>query len=151
MIILHIFNIQSINEESLKHLSAHLEATQQQRVPTSSPLSLAFYVRRTTTPDEPPNSSIENFRLVRLPLGRRPDTKALIRDLLKTCQLPTDFVDAIKSPTSTSRSRDGSHHSTDASTLRRYANPMTGDSFYGRAYEDEENTYRQVRKSKTLL
>lgn len=133
---------QSVNEESLKHLSAHLEATQLQRVPTSSPLSLAFYVRKNTSEV----NSTDNFRLVRLPLGRRPDTKAIIRDLLKSCELPTDFVDSIKtSVQSISRKRSDS--------LRRYTNPNTGDSFYGRAYEDAEQdtTYRQTRKSKTLL
>lgn len=114
-----------------------------QRVPASSPLSLAFYVRRHTSEI---NSS-ENFRLVRLPLGRRPDTKTIIRDLLKSCELPTDFVDAIKSTTQQSPSKTNQMNP-------RYTNPNTGDSFYGRAYdyEDEnQDTYRRVRKSKTLL
>lgn len=39
------FLCQSTNEESLKHLSAHLEAMQHHRTLTSSPRNLSFYIR----------------------------------------------------------------------------------------------------------
>lgn len=155
-----------VNEESLKYLSAHLEALQQQRPHASStPAALSFYVRQTTAtnPTATPSTAAENsFKLIHIAIDRRQrDSKTIIRTLLQCCDLSTEFVDAIRSSSPTK-----AQHS-DLSPQRRasrYQQQRTrrpddgGDAFYGSAYADEraddeadeQERIRKVKRERTL-
>lgn len=79
-----------MNEDSLKHLSAHLEALQQHKLLTSSPSSLPFYVR---------GAEIEKkgtFKLIKIPLERNRDLKVVVKRILQSCSLPTEYIDKFK-------------------------------------------------------
>lgn len=150
-------DLQSINEESLKHLSAHLEAIQLRRpVHTSAPNTLSFYVRQTATTTTAATVNT-NFKLIRISIDRRhSDAKTIIQTLLKSCDLPTDFVDAIRS---TNQSSSSSSSSSSQSHQQRRRPPnmrqsASGDTFYGSAaYDDPQDIadrIRKVKRDKTL-
>ncbi|XP_055614506.1 T-cell activation inhibitor, mitochondrial isoform X2 [Uranotaenia lowii] len=77
------------NEESLKLLSAHLESLLSQgRILPSSPKMLSFYVRASNAPEHR-----GTFNLVKVPLERTGDTKQVLRKILQSCHLSTEYVD----------------------------------------------------------
>lgn len=131
----------SINEESLKHLSAHLEASQHQRQPSSSPKTLSFYVRDT-------DSKIrqDKFKLIRINIERRRDAKTIIKDILETCSLSTEYLDQIK--TSPAQGRGTRSGTTEKSTR--------GDTFHGEQQSPFSNEYdiwgriKHAKQEKTL-
>ncbi|XP_066599677.1 T-cell activation inhibitor, mitochondrial isoform X2 [Prorops nasuta] len=79
----------TVNENSLKQLSSILESLQQQR--PISPTTLPFYLR---SKDEK-EVKAGKFTLVKIQLNER-DLKKAILSILKTCNLPTTFVDEIR-------------------------------------------------------
>lgn len=78
------------NEDSLKQLTFFLENLQNQRMPSTSPKNLPFYVR---------SSEIETkgtIKLIKVPLLRSLDAKPVLKKILETCRLPTDYIDNVK-------------------------------------------------------
>lgn len=93
------FPPQAINEDSLKLLSAHLESLNTNRmVLTATPRTLPFYVRYSADKDKKSTSNT-NSRLIRVPIERTVDTKRVIKGILSSCDLSTEFVDKIESKT----------------------------------------------------
>ncbi|KAJ8672504.1 hypothetical protein QAD02_003763 [Eretmocerus hayati] len=96
----------TVNENSLKLLSSALETLQQKRA--IKPITLAFYLR---SKDEK-ELKAGKFTLVNIQLNEQDVRKAII-SILKTCNLPTTFVDKIKeerqsnSNSSSNQSRGG--------------------------------------------
>ncbi|XP_026277751.1 T-cell activation inhibitor, mitochondrial isoform X1 [Frankliniella occidentalis] len=89
-------NERSINENSLMQLSSYLETLQRSR--SVRPVSLKFYLRPRET------SFKGSFQLVTLNLNER-DTRNAVLRVLKSCNLPTTYVDNI-SPAPTSKTQD---------------------------------------------
>ncbi|XP_052896218.1 T-cell activation inhibitor, mitochondrial [Anopheles moucheti] len=78
-----------VNEDSLKLLSAHLESLlSQKRILPSTPRTLPFYIRASNAPQDR-----GTFNLVKVPLERTVDTKLVLRRILESCNLSTEFVD----------------------------------------------------------
>ncbi|XP_071447714.1 T-cell activation inhibitor, mitochondrial [Hetaerina americana] len=80
-------NERAVNENSLKQLNAYIELLQMKR--PASPAYLNFYLRR----QEKPGS----FQKVRVTLAER-DLRKTVLEILRSCGLPTSYVDAIPSP-----------------------------------------------------
>ncbi|XP_052868518.1 T-cell activation inhibitor, mitochondrial [Anopheles cruzii] len=81
-----------VNEDSLKQLSAHLESLlSQRRVLPSTPRTLPFYIRASNEPQDR-----GTFHLIKVPLERTIDTKLVLRRILESCNLSTDFVDKMQ-------------------------------------------------------
>lgn len=85
---------QSVNENSLKQLSLYLEKVQQNRLGT--PLTLKFYLKPHRV------QSVKSLKSVNIHLNDR-SLKKVITSILKTCDLPTTYVDKIESPERKSR------------------------------------------------
>ncbi|XP_034934667.1 T-cell activation inhibitor, mitochondrial isoform X2 [Chelonus insularis] len=79
----------TVNENSLKQLSSVLESLQQQR--PVRPTTLPFYLR----PKDKEDVKAGKFTLVKIQLNENDVRKAVI-SILKTCNLPTTFVDRIE-------------------------------------------------------
>lgn len=91
--------LQVVNEDSLKLLSAHMESLNTKRtVLAATPRTLPFYVRSAAAPTEK-----RLPRLVRVPIERTVDTKRVIKKILESCDLPTDYVDKLKAASSPPR------------------------------------------------
>ncbi|XP_058452037.1 T-cell activation inhibitor, mitochondrial [Malaya genurostris] len=109
-----------VNEDSLKLLSAHLESLLSQRqVLPSTPKQLPFYIRASNSPDQR-----GKFNLIKVPLERTTDTKLVLRKILQSCNLSTDYVDKMSSESSSTsvkghRSRSSSDDSRDSSFVHR--------------------------------
>ncbi|XP_033225723.1 T-cell activation inhibitor, mitochondrial-like [Belonocnema kinseyi] len=90
----------TVNENSLKQLSSIIETLQQQK--PICPTILPFYLR---SRDEN-ESKAGKFTLVKIQLNER-DVRKAILSILKTCNLPTTFVDKIEQekPNSGEKSR----------------------------------------------
>lgn len=82
---------QEINENSLKILSAHLEALQNQKRILPGPPNLPFYLK----PDRKSNQSDLKLIKIKVPLVRDTDTRNVVRNILEACHLPTEFIDKI--------------------------------------------------------
>ncbi|XP_057670464.1 T-cell activation inhibitor, mitochondrial-like [Diorhabda carinulata] len=80
------------NESSLQQLSSILENIKSSRL--SRPVSLNFYVKHK-------RNSSEKFRLVKINFQDN-DLRAALITILKSCNLPTDYVDSIIPPQQTS-------------------------------------------------
>lgn len=78
----------TVNENSLKQLSSFLESLQNRK--TALPCNLQFYIREK-------KEDKGSFRLVKLFLKEK-DLREVILNVLKSCDLPTDFVDKIPKP-----------------------------------------------------
>ncbi|XP_043495889.1 T-cell activation inhibitor, mitochondrial-like isoform X2 [Polistes fuscatus] len=89
----------TVNENSLKQLSSILETLQQQR--PIRPTTLPFYLRSKDEKD----LKAGKFTLVKIELNEK-DLKKTIRSILKTCDLPTTFVDKIKEKPSNTQSQN---------------------------------------------
>lgn len=90
MSLLHSFiYLQTVNENSLKQLSSILETLQQKR--PIRPTILPFYLR---SKDEK-EVKAGKFTLVKIQLKEK-DLREAILSILKTCNLPTTFVDKIE-------------------------------------------------------
>uniref|UniRef100_A0A1B0CN04 ABC transporter domain-containing protein n=1 Tax=Lutzomyia longipalpis TaxID=7200 RepID=A0A1B0CN04_LUTLO len=75
----------AVNEESLKLLSAHLEALNKRRVLQSTPTILPFYLR---------SSQANNpGKMVRVPVERSADPKKVLKKILQSCDLSTEYLD----------------------------------------------------------
>jgi len=81
--------LQTVNENSLKQLSSILETLQQKQ--PIRPTILPFYLR---SKDEK-EVKAGKFTLVKIQLKEK-DLKQTILSILKTCDLPTTFVDKIE-------------------------------------------------------
>ncbi|XP_053978970.1 T-cell activation inhibitor, mitochondrial isoform X2 [Hylaeus anthracinus] len=81
----------TVNENSLKQLSSIIENLQQQR--PVRPTTLPFYLR---SKDEK-EVKAGKFTLVKIQLKEK-DLRQTILSILKTCDLPTTFVDKIEEP-----------------------------------------------------
>ena len=122
-------SFQSTNEESLKHLSAHLEALQSRRMSSVSPKNLSFYIRDSEQRDK--------FKLITIRLDRHSDVKLFIKNVLEACSLPTAKLDKIKV--------------TQQSSTQRSQSNGRGDTFYGNAaeiFEEYEIYLRNMQKTK---
>ncbi|KAJ9600978.1 hypothetical protein L9F63_000873, partial [Diploptera punctata] len=87
----------SVNENSLKQLSSYLETLQQKR-PTR-PMTVTFYLRNKNVPD---NGNFKGtFRSVRISLQQ--DLRTTVLSILKSCDLPTTYIDNIEPPPQTPR------------------------------------------------
>uniref|UniRef100_A0A182JF51 Uncharacterized protein n=1 Tax=Anopheles atroparvus TaxID=41427 RepID=A0A182JF51_ANOAO len=94
-----------VNEDSLKLLSAHLESLlSQQRILPSTPRSLPFYVRASNAPQDR-----GTFNLIKVPLERTVDAKVLLRRILESCNLPTEYVDKMPSTKNSTAPPSGTH------------------------------------------
>uniref|UniRef100_A0A2M4AHB0 Putative t-cell activation inhibitor mitochondrial n=1 Tax=Anopheles triannulatus TaxID=58253 RepID=A0A2M4AHB0_9DIPT len=90
-----------VNEDSLKLLSAHLESLlKQRRILPSTPQTLPFYIRASNELQDR-----GTFNLIKVPLERTVDTKLVLRRILESCNLPTEFVDKMPSMQDSSRSK----------------------------------------------
>lgn len=102
---------QTTNEESLKHLSAYLEALQHQRLSSTSPKHINFYVRdkidrginhlndKNSIHDSNSNFKhfiSESFKLIRIPLEKEPNVKRFLTHILESCSLSTEKVENLK-------------------------------------------------------
>lgn len=85
----NLFSFQSTNEESLKHLSAYLEALQNQQISSTSPKFISFYVR-----DK--ENARDSFKLIRIALEQKMNIKQFLKHIFKTCNLPTENVEKIQ-------------------------------------------------------
>ncbi|KAG4072386.1 hypothetical protein HA402_004318 [Bradysia odoriphaga] len=116
----------STNEESLKHLSAHLEALQNQRISSSSPRILSFYLRDSNRKDK--------FKLIKIHIEQTSDVKIFIKKILESCSLSTDYVNKIKS-----------------APIKKTTNVFTGggDTFHGASpFSDEYEYYQRIKKTR---
>ncbi|XP_059616479.1 T-cell activation inhibitor, mitochondrial [Phlebotomus argentipes] len=77
----------AVNEESLKLLSAHLEALNKRRVLQSTPTMLPFYLRSPQTNNP--------GKMVRVPVERSADAKRVLKKILQSCELSTEYLDKI--------------------------------------------------------
>ena len=122
---------QAVNEDSLKLLSAHLESLNSKRtVLTATPRTLPFYVRAATNTPERKTS-----RLVRVPIERTVNTKLVVKKILESCELSTEYVDKMKDakgPPPPPPPRDFSHE---------YPPPPPG------VFDETEFVYRDVKKA----
>lgn len=84
-----IYYLQTVNENSLKQLSSILETLQQKQ--PIRPTILPFYLR---SKDEK-EVKAGKFTLVKIQLKEK-DLRQTILSILKTCDLPTTFVDKIE-------------------------------------------------------
>ncbi|XP_055710524.1 T-cell activation inhibitor, mitochondrial [Phlebotomus papatasi] len=75
----------AVNEESLKLLSAHLEALNKRRVLQSTPTALPFYLRSA--------QASSPGKMVRVPVERSADAKKVLRRILQSCELSTEYLD----------------------------------------------------------
>lgn len=97
----------SVNENSLKQLSSFLTSLQSGKAIRST--KLPFYLRTTSDRDK--------FLLVYIPLNAQENTHSTIRGILRACKLPTDQLDKIQKPKS----------STVNEVKRRYKSKHTDD------------------------
>jgi len=81
--------LQTVNENSLKQLSSILETLQQKQ--PIRPTILPFYLRSKDEKDV----KAGKFTLVKIQLKEK-DLRQAILSILKTCDLPTTFVDKIE-------------------------------------------------------
>lgn len=81
----------SINENSLKFLSAHLSELQRSNFAPqqSTPSQLPFYLRN--------KDKSKPFRLVKVPLNNQRDTKNFVISILKICDLNVEKVEQLTS------------------------------------------------------
>ncbi|KAF7994412.1 hypothetical protein HCN44_003884 [Aphidius gifuensis] len=82
----------TVNENSLKQLSCVIESLQQQR--PIKPTTLPFYLRSKNDIDV----KAGKFKLVKIQLNDKVNLKTTIISILKSCNLPTTFVDKIEKP-----------------------------------------------------
>lgn len=116
------------NENSLKLLSAHLEALHQSRYSSDEAKVLQFYVRESKKSERR-----DNFRLIqiRMDKGSR-DPKRFIQHLLESCNLSTDYIKAAR-PTTTQKPQQES-----------MANRPSYDYNYNSEFADFEAQFRNV-------
>ncbi|XP_061390344.1 T-cell activation inhibitor, mitochondrial [Musca vetustissima] len=83
----------TVNEESLKQLSAHMQMIQERKLSILRETKiLKFYIREENGEDR------SKFKLIQLTLDNRTrDPKTIITKLLELCNLPTDYVKSLKS------------------------------------------------------
>lgn len=103
--LIYYFFLQTVNENSLKQLSLILETLQQKQ--PIRPTTLPFYLRSKDEKDV----KAGKFTLVKIQLKEK-DLKQAILSILKTCDLPTTFIDKIeeqKPPVTKYKSRFWQH------------------------------------------
>ncbi|XP_034103420.1 T-cell activation inhibitor, mitochondrial [Drosophila albomicans] len=80
------------NENSLKLLSAHLEALYHHTYPNEDTKVLKFYVRESTNAHKR-----DSFKLVQIRMDRSTrDPQRFIQNLLESCNLSTDYIKTVK-------------------------------------------------------
>lgn len=85
------FFLQEINENSLKLLSAHIEALTNQNRILPGPPTIPFYLK----PEGKAKDLTLKLRLV--PLEKSTDTKSVLKRILEACELSTAYVDKLPS------------------------------------------------------
>ncbi|XP_023290193.1 T-cell activation inhibitor, mitochondrial isoform X2 [Orussus abietinus] len=128
----------TVNENSLKQLSLILETLQQQR--PIRPTTLPFYLRSKDEKD----LKAGKFTLVKIQLKER-DLRKTILSILKTCNLPTTFVDKIEDQNSmksasTFRSRYANFGDIDFSELEK--DPIYASVIMKRKIKTEPDTFK---------
>lgn len=117
-----------VNEDSLKLLSAHLESLlSQRRVLPSTPKILPFYVRASNAPE---HRGI--FKLVKVPLERTTDTKLVLKKILESCNLSTEFVEKMASTATSGGSAKGQ---------KSRSSSAGGPTYRRRAEQEEESPF----------
>lgn len=71
-------------------MSAYLEALQSQRISSTFPKFISFYVR-----DK--QNARDSFKMIRIALEQKTDIKIFLKHIFKTCNLPTENVEKIQS------------------------------------------------------
>lgn len=122
------------NENSLKLLSAHLEALHHSRYGSDDAKLLQFYVRESKESDRR-----DNFRLIqiRIDKGTR-DPKRFIQHLLESCNLSTDYIKTVRPTMTTTASQRAQEPS--------MANRPSQDYNYKSEFADFEEQFRSVSK-----
>ncbi|XP_039433248.1 T-cell activation inhibitor, mitochondrial [Culex pipiens pallens] len=122
-----------VNEDSLKLLSAHLESLlSQRRVLPSTPKILPFYVRASNAPE---HRGI--FKLVKVQMERTTDTKLVLRKILESCNLSTEFVEKMVSTAATTTAGGSSR----GQKSRSSSTGGGGQTYRRRAEQDEESPF----------
>ncbi|XP_046387151.1 T-cell activation inhibitor, mitochondrial [Ischnura elegans] len=137
-------NERAVNENSLKQLNAYIELLQMKR--PASPAYLHFYLRSQGKPG--------SFQKVRVTLAER-DLRKTVLEILRSCGLPTSYVDAIpsplKPPQATSRSWAGAQpRGWEGIDLRGTGFENDGTSPFVRV-RAMENKIRKSRDAERLL
>ncbi|XP_030567791.1 T-cell activation inhibitor, mitochondrial [Drosophila novamexicana] len=118
------------NENSLKLLSAHLEALYQRSYPNEDAKVLKFYVRESADAEKR-----DSFRLVQIRMDRSTrDPKRFIQGLLESCNLSTDYIKTVK-PTAQAKPQDS------------MANKPSQDYHYNAEFHEFESQYRSEATS----
>ncbi|KAL7732823.1 hypothetical protein ACLKA6_005957 [Drosophila palustris] len=119
------------NENSLKLLSAHLEALYQHSYPNEDAKVLKFYVRESTSAEKR-----DSFKLVqiRMDKGTR-DPQRFIQNLLESCNLSTDYIKTVK-PTMQQKPQES------------MANQPSHDYHYNMEFADFERRVRNEAASR---
>lgn len=126
----------NVNEESLKHLSAHFEAIKQRRLSYNVPNVLKFYIRTGG------NEKRDSFKLIQIRLERTQEPKMVIKKLLESCNLSTDYIETIKSVQNSNTQNVAAAYG----SYRTSASPY-GDIKYGSEFQDFEFTFREKSKN----
>ncbi|XP_063975280.1 T-cell activation inhibitor, mitochondrial isoform X2 [Diachasmimorpha longicaudata] len=130
----------TVNENSLKQLSSVIECLQQRR--PINPMTLPFYLR---SKDER-EVKAGKFTLVKIQLNDK-DLKKTIISILKTCNLPTTFVEKIEEPVRTTKkeknfweARGGFGRGVDFTDLED--DPLYQSIFMRRTMNSEPDTFK---------
>lgn len=83
----------SINEDSLKQLSAHMQMLYEHKYnPLREKKILQFYIRKENVEER------NKFKLIKISLDNRSnDPKKIIQELLELCNLSTEYIQNVKS------------------------------------------------------
>ncbi|XP_063236843.1 T-cell activation inhibitor, mitochondrial [Bacillus rossius redtenbacheri] len=120
----------TVNEDSLKQLSSYLETLQQDQ--PSRPQTLTFFLRS----QEEQRALAGSFRSVKISLTQR-DLRKTVLSILRSCDLPTSYVDGIAARRPAKKSR-----------------PKRAEPRYRTTYEDRDTSFdaeqmqQQVNKTK---
>ncbi|EDV96760.1 T-cell activation inhibitor, mitochondrial [Drosophila grimshawi] len=119
------------NENSLKLLSAHLQALYERNYPNEDAKVLKFYVRQSADAEKR-----DNFRLVQIRMDRSTrDPKQFIQGLLESCNLSTDYIKTVK-PTMQAKPQES------------MANKPSQDYHYNTEFAEFEAQFRSEASSR---
>lgn len=136
----------SVNEDSLKQLSAHLQLLHEHKFPfTRESKILRFYIREENSEDR------NTFKLIQITLDNQArDPKTIITKLLELCNLSTEYVKSIKSTpipeTSNGFSGAGAGGMSGAAGFRPGQDYKYGSEFAGFEYSYNRVSYERRKK-----
>lgn len=128
----------NVNEESLKLLSAHFEAIKQRRISQHVPNILKFYIRTGS------KEKRDTFKLIKIQLDLEDtqEPKTVIKKLLKSCNLSTDYIETLQ-PVQHSSTQ---HAAVSYGSLRT-DETTHADMYYGSQFHDFELAFREQNKN----